>query len=317
MDLIYANIQKEDIGILKDYSFDLAYGEDENDFELTCDISNNVCGEDYLIYIENTEYGGFIDSIEVDTEQKEIKYKGRTFHGILDKKIIIPDANQDYLIVNGDANVIIDNLINKVGLNSLFSASTDVSVNISNYKFSRYTTLYKGILDMLASVNYKLMLTYQSGNVVLSAVPLTSYDDDTLNSDKVSFQIQKTYNLVNHLICLGKGELKNRTVIHLYLDNNGTVSNTQYYYGIEEITEVFDYPNVESADELRKEGIKKLLEYNTTDVQVTLDNEYVFDVGDIITATDVITGVTVTRKIIKKIVTINNDLLQINYKVGE
>ena len=32
MDLIYANNQMEDIGVLLDYEFDLAFGSDENDF---------------------------------------------------------------------------------------------------------------------------------------------------------------------------------------------------------------------------------------------------------------------------------------------
>ena len=35
MDLIYANEKMVEIGVMHDYEFDLAFGEDENDFELT------------------------------------------------------------------------------------------------------------------------------------------------------------------------------------------------------------------------------------------------------------------------------------------
>lgn len=61
MDLIYANKNKIDVGVLKDYSFDLAFGSDENNFKLSVNTENNVCEEDYIIYIEGTEYGGIVD----------------------------------------------------------------------------------------------------------------------------------------------------------------------------------------------------------------------------------------------------------------
>jgi hypothetical protein len=32
---------------------------------------------------------------------------------------------------------------------------------------------------------------------------------------------------VNHLICLGSGELQNRIVVHLYVDADGNISQTQ------------------------------------------------------------------------------------------
>ena len=35
MDLIYADENRIDLGVLQDYKFDLAYGESENDFELS------------------------------------------------------------------------------------------------------------------------------------------------------------------------------------------------------------------------------------------------------------------------------------------
>ena len=41
MDLIYATDEKIDIGVMRDYTFDLAFGSDENDFELTTNINNH------------------------------------------------------------------------------------------------------------------------------------------------------------------------------------------------------------------------------------------------------------------------------------
>lgn len=317
MDLIYADKNHDDVGILKDYSFDLAYGVDENDFELTVSIKNHVCDDDYLIYIENTEYGGIIDSIEVDTASNLLKYKGRTFHGLLEKKIIQPNSGSAYFVVSGDANAIIGTLITRLGLSNLFKAETDSSVNISNYQF-RYTRGYTGIRKMLESVGYKLKFEYKDNFVWLSAIPIVEYgDDEQIDSDKINFKINKPYNMVNHLICLGSGTLESRTVIHLYLNNLGQIATTQYYTGIDEICEVYDYPNAESSDELRKQGIEKLLEQDSNNVELNLSDNFNFDIGDKVTVTENITNIEVTRVITKKIVTINNDILRVNYKVGE
>ena len=49
MDLIYADKNKIDVGVMKDFSLDLAYGSGENDFELSVSAENNVCTEDYLL----------------------------------------------------------------------------------------------------------------------------------------------------------------------------------------------------------------------------------------------------------------------------
>lgn len=317
MDLIYADENRVDVGVLKDYTFDLAYGSDENNFELSVSTQNNVCKEDYLIYIEGTEYGGIIDSVEIDTENQSIKYKGRTYHGMLDKKILEPNQGQDYYTVSGDIHKVMGDIITRVHLNSIFKVSTKTIKNIT-YKFSRYTTTYSGIKKMLADNGYKLSMIYKDGFVELEALPIVDYNDDMgLDSDRMNFQIQKTYNLVNHLICLGQGNLKDRQVIHLYLDRNGNVTTSQVYTGIEEITEVFDYPNAESIDELTSKGKEKLLEQDTNSIDLTLGDGYVFDIGDKITVTDIITGIEVTRYITKKIVTINKEVLKINYSVGD
>lgn len=319
MDLIYADSDKNDIGVLNDYSFDLAFGSDENDFELTVNSSNHVCDDDYIVYIEGTEYGGVVDAIEVDTETKTIKYKGRTWHGILNSKCIEPASGQNYYTASGDANTVLDTIITKLSLSGLFSASSSSSgITISSYQFKRYCMGYDGIRDMLQSVGAKLHVEWSDGSVVLSAVEIDSYEDDELDSDHIGLKIQRTYNPVNHMICLGSGTLSNRTVINLYCDADGTISTTQSITGLDEVVYVYDYPNVESSDDLLAEGKKKLKELNGADVvEMNLDSTFSFDIGDIVHAEDITTGIAVERRVIKKIVTINNDRLTVNYKVGE
>ena len=320
MDLIYMNKQKEDVGVLQNYKFDLAYGYDENDFELSTNTNNHKCQAGFIVYIEDTEYGGVIRRIRVKTATDELIYCGDTWHGILEKKVIQPDAGQDYLVMNGEANSCLVSLIVRMGLDGLFKASSESSgVIINNYNMNRYVKGYTGIKKMLASQNAKLKINFQDGFVVLSAEPWVDYShDDEFDSSQIDFDVDKNYAPVNHVICLGKGDLKEREVIHVYADENGNISTTQTQTGMNEITDTYENANCESSDELKQGGVDMLLEsWNSDALQVDLDSAKNYDIGDIVGARENVTGIYVARAIIKKIVTIENDVVTISHKVGE
>ena len=99
MDLIYADHQMNEIGVLKHFEADFDTTA-EKDFEIIVGIENNeMLLAGYYWYIEDTEYGGIIDRINVVTSDNEIKYSGRNFRGMLTKKIISPPAGQSYKTV--------------------------------------------------------------------------------------------------------------------------------------------------------------------------------------------------------------------------
>lgn len=319
MDLIYTNAEWEDVGVLKDYAFDLAFGTDENDFELSIETRNHCCIAGCLVYIEGTEYGGIIDGLELSTKDESITYQGRTWHGILESKIIQPDNGAAYLEVYGDANKIIGGLLERLALTDLFIPSEEASLNIGGYSFGRYVNAYKGITSMLNEAGGKLVVKFQSGRVVLAAVPAIDYSkNEEFDNNQVEMEIKKVYKPVNHLICLGKGELADREVIHLYLDANGRVSTTQHFFGLDEIVDIYDYSNAESTEELIKGGTKKLLESADT---IRLDfngaEQTIYDIGDIVGAREIITGILAADRITKKIVAIKNGTINIEYKIGE
>ena len=315
MDLIYANSSREDIGVIPDYDFDLAFGSDENDFELTVSRNDHCCEAGYYIYIEDTEYGGVIDAITSDTAAEDVIYSGRTWHGILNSKILCPDAGESYLTVSGDANTILGTLLSRMGLTALFSASSAPSgINVSGYQFARYVSGYDGIGQMLKSVSAKLRVAYSGGSAVLSAAPIVDYTQDGLDSDQLALKVKKTANKVNHLICLGSGELANRTVIHLYADASGNISQTQTFTGTAEYTAVYDYSNAEDTAELIKGGterLKELLQQDDLTVDVNeVDDPY--DVGDIVGASDDVTGVTIAVPITKKIIRVQSGIVSVD-----
>ena len=318
MDLIYMNSSMQDIGVIKAYNFDLAFGSDENNFELKVGVDDHCCEAGYYVYIEGTEYGGVIDAIASDTAAEEVTYTGRTWHGILNSKVLCPDSGQDYLTLNGNANTVLGTLISRMGLTSIFAASSDTSaLTVSNYKMARYITGYDGIIKMLKSVSGKLVMSYNGAKVILSAVPIVDYTDDgVFDSDILSFAVKKTSKKVNHLICLGKGELKNRTIVHLYADTSGNISQTQTQTGLNEYSTVYDYPNAETAEELIKSGSERLAELRKQDdLSVSLsEDEDVLDIGDIVGATDNVTGLSISVPISKKIISVGSGYMSVSYE---
>ena len=314
------NASREDVGILHDYKLDLAYGEDENDFELLMPSSAHCCGKGFFVYMDGTEYGGIVDEIASDTEAEEVTYTGRTWHGLLNSKIIEPDAGQGYLVLSGEANTVLGALITRLGLGDLFAASDeDSGLIISNYKMNRYIPAYEGIRKMLKTEEGKLRFVFMGGKVILSAHPRGDYTQDgNLDSDLVDLKVKRHYNSVNHLICLGRGELAAREVIHLYVDAEGNISKTQTFTGLDERADVYDYSNVESIEDLENGGIDRLKELSLADeVDAAFDEDSdQYEVQDLVGATDNIIGLTVTAEITKKIVTIENGQITISYKVG-
>lgn len=314
MDLIYTNQNRHDIGVLQDFSLDLAFGSSENDFELTVSRENNVAQAGCYIYIQGTEYGGIIDAVKSDTGTAEVTYSGRTWHGILNSKILEPDSGQAYLTVSGDANTVLATLIARMGLGALFRAlSTPSGITVKSYQFDRYVSGYNGILKMLKTVGAKLRIVHDGTNVVISAVPVTDYTQDGVSDDQTALTVLKTKNKVNHLICLGTGELADRMVIHLYADAAGNISRTQTFTGLDEYTAVYDYSSVESEDDLVSGGterFKELLQQDQLDVNFP-ESDDIYSVGDIVGATDNVTGISIAVPVTKKIVKIEGDLVSV------
>lgn len=321
MDLIYMNQKKEDLGVMKDYSFDLAFGVDENDFECTIPRRNHCCEESYFLYIEGTEYGGIIDKIKVNSKQEEVTYMGRTWHGILESKIFEPDAGEAYLVLTGEGNEVLSYLVQRMGLGGLFRVSEkDSGITIQGYRMHRYVAGFTGIRKMLKASGAKLHISFSEGMVELSAVPLVDYtQDEQFDTDQMDFVILKNYHPVNHVVCLGKGELAEREVVHVYADASGEISDEQIFFGLDEIEAKYDNSNAESTEELKQGGIDIIKEsWNSNTVSFDFDADaFVYDIGDIVGAKEIVTGTEVAADITKKIVNIKRETITIQYEVGE
>lgn len=316
IDLTYTDPDGIEQGIIKAYQLDLAYGSDENDFELTLPIDMRIA-EKSLIYIDGTEWGGIVRGGRESTmgETPVFVARGETWHGMLAETYICPVS--DHVSVDGEANAAIAYVLGYVGLGDVFDASRDQSGISVSHRFDRFTDCYSGFRKMLAASGAKLQIDKQPGRKpALSAVPIGDYVDSG-ESNKYGYKLE-WYTPFNHLICLGMGELEERTVIHLYADAEGNVSQTQTLFGLDERQAVYEYNNIDEA-KLLEDGTKKLKEMQGTSAcELLLPEGTAYDVGDMVGISSEKTGRSVISTVAKVIVKVSgNGQVEITNEIGE
>lgn len=305
--------------LFREYDFEI--GDKENSFLITCNRAEweNV-PDNARIYIPGTEYGGIYKRLESDTRYNAVAVGGYTWRGMLQNKVICPPAGEDYATDSGELNQILARRVS-TALPGLFVGSEESTGVTVSYRYSRYVTLYEGLKEMLRSAGYKMRIQYdqEQCRVVVDAVPIVDYSAQIEYSSDMNANYSMIINKmgVNHLICLGSGELKDRTVIHLYADVNGVISQTQTQFGADEVTDVYDYAGAE-ADNLIESGTDQM-KANASKNEFAIDLESAQDVavGDIVGCRDYITGNTMTAPITTKVVKWKSGFETVEYQLSD
>ena len=315
MVLVVHDPERVDLRELLDFELDLAFGSDENAFELTC-AEGLAPAEGQLVFVDGSEYGGVVDEASYEAGREAtgtVTCKGRTWHGVLAGKRLLPDSGSGYLSVSGKAGDVLASLIGRMGLSDLFSAASDASA--VSFTFERFCDGYSGLKAMAEANGRKVAMRRKGGKVEISLPPAVDYASK-VDSDLLDFTLTSVHRCVNHLVCAGTGELEDRAVVHFYADEAGNVSHTQTLFGVDEIAALYDYSNADE-EKLEEEGRKKLQEYQTQgSVEVEAHDDIDVDVGDVISARDNAHGRTVTATVAKKIVKVSRGVATYSYEVG-
>ena len=315
MVLVVHDPERGDLRELLDFELDLAFGSDENAFELTC-AEGLAPAEGQVVFVDATEYGGVVDETSYDAGRDAtgtVTCKGRTWHGVLAGKRLLPDEGSARLSVSGKAGDVLASLVERMGLSGLFSAASDDTA--VSYTFERFCDGYSGLKAMAKANGRKVSMRRRGGKVELSLPPAMDYASK-VDSDLLDFTLTSVHRCVNHLVCAGTGELEDRAVVHFYADAAGNVSHTQTLFGVDEITALYDYSNADE-EKLEERGRKKLQEYQTRgSVEVEAHDDIDVDVGDVISARDNAHGRTVTATVAKKIVKVSRGVATYSYEVG-
>lgn len=311
MDLIVTDAAGIPTGSYASWTLDLAYGSGENDFDLRCPARLQPgC----RWWVDGTGWGGIVDDVKTSVTggEGELNYHGRDWHGLLASKILEPDKGKDYLTMSGTIGTLLRTVISRIGLQGLLTV-TETSAKTANWQAERYTDAWSGLAKMLRGSGLRLRFTATQNGIQIDAPPITAAGD-SIDSDLIDFDATLASHPINHLICLGKGELKDRVVVHWYADQKGTLSHTQTIKGADERTSVYELSNADAA-ELETKGKQKLLELRDSgSIDVTVADGLDLDVGDTVTGRDNTTGLQVTAEITKKIVKISDGLPTITYE---
>lgn len=325
MEILLADVNGNELENMPYADFDVDIG-GSNDFELVINRQNwnGKIKKDCRVFVPGGEFGGMIGGITTSTSQDAIAYTGRTWRGMLDKKIIQPPEGEDYRAVSGELNAILGELVEPEFPGLFYAEKKSTGVSVRAYQFERYCTLLDGINKLLQSEKHRLEIMYiqgergEPGRVKISAAPIIDYSKEIeLSQDnRLDFTMEERWDGVNHLICLGKGELKERTVLHLYVQKDGSIGKTPYYTGTAEITETYEYTSGEEA-ELENDGKKRLQELmNRKKFQMDVAALGLrVEIGDIIGGRDYLTGLSMQKPVTGKILTWKDGEEKLEYKI--
>ena len=301
--------------------YDFEVGDDDNTFLVTCLRSEwETIYDGSRIYIPNTEYGGLFKRLKTNTKNGTISAGGYTWRGMLQNKVLCPEEGDDYATDSGELNAIIGSRVS-AAFPGLFVGSNESTGIEVDYQYNRYVTLYDGLKAMLKSVGYKMRISYdmETGKVIVEAVPIVDYSSQIEYSSDMNanYYMTKEGTGVNHLVCLGNGELRDRVVVDLFVDENGNISETQTFFGVDEIAQVYDYAGA-AREDLIQSGTDQLKQLrNQNSFRIDLETVTDVEIGDIVGGRDYTSGMRMTAPITTKVVTWRNGFETTEYKLSD
>ncbi|MFC0264925.1 hypothetical protein [Alloscardovia macacae] len=172
---LYQGSNREAFAQTDSFTLDYAYGDEENDFELSF-TSSSVEPTRVTAFKLNdaSDVAGFVDTI--DSTYKDGNYTivlaGTSIQGVLDKRIIEPPAGQAYYTINGNLTSGLNTLLSRTQLSSLVRIKNVPARSIS-FQFDRYTSVWNGLRKLAKSLTMRVQLDLADDNhIELSFTPL-------------------------------------------------------------------------------------------------------------------------------------------------
>lgn len=327
VELTYTDASFHDVGLIEPYDGDFAYGNSENNFSIDT-TGDSIPEVGAMMYAEGSDVGGIVTGYSSDAAMGTFSVVGDTWTGVLDRRVVGPDSGSDYLTLSGDVRDIVAALVSRAGLTGLFRVADGRTGITASHTFTgstsseqqdagRYMGAWSAIWQVCVDHGCKCRFAWSDveRRVIMTVARLADYTDDEAQSAGLATVGVSIRRPTNHLVCLGKGDLKAREVLHLYADRSGNVSTSQSIKGVDEIAEVYDDSSAE-GDKLRTDGTKKLRELWQDSQEVTVKSGTTsadFDLGDVIGGTDPWSGLTARAIVTKKVASFKQGTLTYTY----
>lgn len=269
----------------------------------------------WRICADGTEIGGRVEGYELRTGRasSELHWTGSTWSGVLGKRLLWPDAGQDYLTLSGDANEVLRGAVRRLGLASFFDVPEAAAGRSLSYRCSRDAPdAWTNLRLAMRSAGLRLDATWVGGSCRLSATPVTDWRGK-VDSDLIDFDLAAALLVTNHIKAAGKGELSARQVVDVYADSKGAVGPNKAMAGVFEVEEYYDANNSE-GDDLRDQATDRLEDkQGDGSVTVTVNEGVSFGLGDLVTARHYSPNVTLSVEISSRVTTATGAGVSVTY----
>lgn len=320
--LIHADSNRDEIGVISDFNkFDAQIHHNanltDNTFQLEMSVGawqdDKIMRGDY-VYIDNSEFGGLVRSVEKNTSSDTVIIKGALWRALLAMRIIVPPEGQAYKkYTSTELNAMIADVIGNdyADLFSVSQASTGTTIT---YQF-RYQTKLAGLSKALLKAGYSLSCIYDAAvqRVIVQARHCLDYSDYADISSDLGIGLSITSGRIddyNHCIALGRGELTERMIRELWmLDGEIYTTRPASLLEADLRSMTFDYPNAESEDELISYASDALRKYATmSSAEIDLSQLQIdLQLDDTILTVDRDLNISATKRVSQRILTISEE----------
>lgn len=305
MDLIWrdSGLKKRDVISKPNFKCSTGFfGSSTNDFELTLPIAEKISIGDFVTY-GSTEYGGCVLERITSTEDKTIKYIGKSFRGQLENSIINPFS---VLTLSGTIDDIVEQIINL----SVVDYVVDHS-GISDTKsviFPKATNALKAI-DLVMSAfdaKFKLIISQEKVHMIINSANLYKHD-----ASQTSLVVDE-----NQMLSTALHAYNDKYSVSVYLQADGSVGTTRYYTGFS-AKEISESISADSESDLQKLASDKLLALRTSvvssEIQLDLSDE---EIGDKIDVSVKKYGIKATQTVTEKTLEIQGNNKEFIFNTG-
>lgn len=273
----------------------------------------------HYVYIDGTEWGGPVEQLRHVSSDGQIRLRGTCWRGLLHRRIIVPDAGETHRILPpAEGNAAISQLLG-TWRNDLFTVSEEDSGMLCPEASLRYTPLLEALDDLLGSAGARLSAIFDGGHVVLSALPSRDMSDMVELSQEYDARLRTDSStpIYNHIIALGRGEMLERQVTELWLLDDGTLTDDPAAAPAGTSTLLYDYPAVESPEDLAKAARRKLLSFAAAgSMEIEMTDNIGLELTDTASVRDTLTGMTAVLKVTARELTVNSSGIILAHHLG-
>lgn len=210
---LYAGKNYTPVAEVTDFELDYAYGDDENDFELT--ITQRGLSDSLILSVtafrlnDNHDIAGWVDAIQSRFEHGVYTYtlKGTSLQGLLDKTL----CDFDYTL-KGDMKTTLTSLITEVGMSKRIIIGTVPRINVSSHVLPFTQSLYQSLRSWLYNLGYMLDLEYVENGGRLMINVLTNRER-TVESSVFDYTAVHASNFVTKVTTMERADEKDPTIM--------------------------------------------------------------------------------------------------------